>query len=260
MSKLVDHDSNDTSLFISPAVPSDPSVNQNEFPEGGLASWLVISGAFSLLTASWGMLSVGIFQAHFAANQLRDFTDSQIGWIPGVFVFVSLALGIPVGVLFDRYGSTPLLVFGSICYVARFVALAQCYLYWHFMLCFGVLTGIGAAFMSTTSLSVVPQYFQRRAGLAMGCALSGSGLGGTIFPFALRAGFDNLGWAWTNRLMGLVFGIMCALGICLVKSRLPTREVTRSLNLECFKESRFTLLVIGLFCKQSPLNSPYSKY
>lgn len=220
------------------------------FPEGGKSSWSVVVGCFALLTASWGMMmSVGILQAYFEANQLREFTTGQIGWIPGVFVFVGLTVGIQIGPLFDRYGPTKILLFGTASYTASFLVLAQCQKYWQIMLCLGVWAGASAACLSTTAVSVIPHYFRRRVGLAMGVALSGCGFGGVIFPFILRAGFNDLGWKWTIRLLGFIVGALGALGMALVKSRLPRHVAKGVLNLRSFKDSRFTLLTLGLFCE-----------
>jgi len=223
----------------------DPS---ETFPDGGLPSWLVVLGSFCLLMASYGLMnSVGVLQEYFTAHQLAHYTARDVGWIPGVFVFLALILGVQVGPLFDRYGPKGIVLAGSCCYVASLFLLAECQVYWQFLLCFGVLGGIGAALVSTTGMAAVPQWFRRRAGLAMGIAMAGSGLGGTVFPFILRAGFARWGFKWGIRLLAFLVMVLCLLGSLLVKARLPKGRSKGVVNLKCFKDARFTWLSVGIF-------------
>lgn len=45
-------------------------------------------------------------------------------------------------------------------------------------------------------MGVVPQYFERKRGLAMGIVTSGTGVGGLIVPFIMDAINQSLGGAW----------------------------------------------------------------
>lgn len=151
--------------------------------------------------------------------------------------------------MFDRYGPTGILIAGTGCYVAGLLLLAECRLYWHFILTMGVLTGTGSALLSTVALSAVPHWFDRRVGLAMGTAMAGGGAGGVVFPLVLRAGFTNLGYRWTIRLLALIIGVLCGVAILLVRSRLPKGRSRSTINLQAFKDTRFTWLTLGTFSK-----------
>ncbi|KAK5800732.1 hypothetical protein VI817_002944 [Penicillium citrinum] len=225
----------------------EPNVDDT-FPDGGTKSWLVVLGCFFLLMSSYGMMnSTGVLQSYFATHQLSDYSTSAVGWIPGVFTFFGLVLSVQVGPLFDRYGPTGILIFGTGCYVAGLLLLAECTLYWHFILTLGVLTGTGAAFISTAAMAAVPHWFDRKVGMALGTAMAGAGLGGVTFPLVLRAGFSRFGYKWAIRLIALLVGVMCALGIALVRSRLPKGQSRSSINLRAFKDTRFTWLTLGTF-------------
>ncbi|RAK98989.1 monocarboxylate permease [Aspergillus ibericus CBS 121593] len=235
--------STDTSTFHI----RDPALH-DVFPDGGARSWFVVLGSFFLLMSSYGMMnSTGVLQSYFASHQLADYSSSIIGWIPGLFVFCGLSLSAQIGPLFDRYGPTGILIAGTACYVAGLLLMAECRLYWQFILAFGVLTGTGAALLSTAAMAAVPHWFDRRVGAAMGTAMAGAGLGGVVFPWVLRTGFTNLGFKWTIRLVALIVAIMCALGIAFVRSRLPRGQSKPSINLRAFQDSRFTWLTIGTF-------------
>lgn len=223
-------------------VPSDT------FPDGGLRPWSVVIGSFFLLMSSYGLMnSTGVLQSYFASHQLSSYSTSAVGWIPGVFTFFGLVLSAQIGSLFDRYGPTGLLVAGTGCYITGILLLAECKLYWQFLLTLGVLTGTGAALLSTAAMAAVPHWFNARVGLAMGIAMAGGGVGGVAFPLILRAAFTKLGYKWAIRLLALIVGIFCGLGTFLVKSRLPKGRSKSSINFGAFKDTRFTWLTLGTF-------------
>lgn len=218
------------------------------FPDGGTRSWLVIAGSFFLLMASYGMMnSTGVLQNYFATHQLSKYSTSEIGWIPGLFTFFGLVLSVQIGPIFDRYGPTGILIAGTGCYVTGLLLLAECTLYWHFILTLGVLTGTGAALLSTAAMAAVPQWFDRKVGMAMGTAMAGAGLGGVMFPLVLRVAFTRLGYKWAIRILALMVAVMCGLGISLVRSRLPRGKSRSTINLRAFKDTRFTWLTLGTF-------------
>lgn len=225
----------------------DPNIDDT-FPDGGTRSWLVVLGCFFLLMSSYGMMnSTGVLQSYFATHQLADYSTSAVGWIPGVFTFFGLALSVQIGPMFDRYGPTGILIFGTVTYIAGLLLLAECRLYWHFVLTLGVLTGTGAAFLSTAAMAAVPHWFDRKVGMAMGTAMAGAGLGGVTFPLVLRAGFTRFGYKWAIRLIALIVGVLCSLGIMLVRSRLPKGQSRSTINLRAFRDTRFTWLTLGTF-------------
>jgi MFS family permease len=204
--------------------------------------------------SSYGiMTSLGAFQSYFATHQLSNYSSRDIGWITGLFVFMAFMLGVQVGPLFDRHGPRGIVLIGSACHVTSLFLFAECKIYWQFLLCFGLLTGGSAALLSTAALSVIPQYFQRRAGLAMGLAMTGSGIGGVIFPFILRAGWSQWGWKWGIRLFAFLILALSIPPMLFVKPRLPKGRARGTVDLTCFKDSRFTFLTLGLFC-----TSPFS--
>lgn len=220
----------------------------DSFPDGGIRSWSVVVGSFFLLMSTFGVMNTtGILQNYLTTHQLSSYSPSAVGWIPGLFTFFGLSISVQVGPMFDRYGPTYILIAGTVCYITGILLMAESSLYWHFVLTLGVLAGTGTAFLSTVALASVPQWFDRKAGLAIGISMAGAGLGGVIFPFMLRSGFNRLGYKWTIRLLALVILIMCSIGISLVKARLPKGRSKSSVNLRSLKDARFTWLTLGIF-------------
>lgn len=145
---------------------------EDDFPEGGREAWLVVLGAFMLLFPSFGfMVSIGTLQEYWHVHQLADYTVRDVGWIPSVFVYLALGLGIWFGPLFDRYGPRYIALVGSLSYVVMTFLLAECREYYQFLLCCGFLGGVAGASLTTTSLAAVSHWFKRRRALTQGIAM-----------------------------------------------------------------------------------------
>jgi len=65
------------------APPLNPWTDPAAFPEGGRQAWLTVAGSSALLFVSFGWINcVGVFQDYYETHQLKDYTTSQISWIP----------------------------------------------------------------------------------------------------------------------------------------------------------------------------------
>jgi len=171
---------------------NEQNEDDDDFPEGGLRAWLVVAGAFLSLIPAFGfMTSIGTFQAYWSLHQLSQHSGSDIGWIPSLYTYLTLALDICVGTLFDRYGPRWILLSGSVMYVAMVFLLAECTELWQLLLCCGLIGGICAAMIGTTGLGAVAHWFKARRGLASGVAMAGSSFGGLVLPVVLEETHDR---------------------------------------------------------------------
>jgi len=85
------------------------------YPEGGLQAWLVVLGSFSGMTASFGyMNTIGIYQAYLAEHQLSEYSESTIGWVFSVYIFLTFFCGVQIGPIFDAKGPRLLIAIGSV--------------------------------------------------------------------------------------------------------------------------------------------------
>ena len=221
------------------------------FPEGGREAWLVVFGAFMLLFPSFGfMVSIGTLQEYWHAHQLAAYTVRDVGWIPSVFTYLALGLGIWVGPLFDRYGPRYIALVGSLAYVVMTFLLAECRDFWQFLLCCGFLGGVAGAALTTTSLAAVSHWFKRRRGLTQGLAMIGSSFGGVAIPLILRTVLPKFGYKWSIRLLGFIFIGCLLVGNVFIKARLkPAVGVNKKsiISLSIFGDLRFSLLTISVF-------------
>ena len=231
--------------------PESAETPDDAFPEGGLEAWLVLTGAVLALYTSFGfMVSIGTVQEYLQTHQLANYTSRDVGWIPSVFVYLAMGLGIWVGPLFDRYGPRWIALFGSTTYIIMIFLLAECEKYWHFLLCLSILGGVAGAPLITTSLAVVSHWFKRRRGLAHGIAMGGSSFGGATIPLILRATLPKYGYAWSVRILGFLFLSCLIIANLLMKPRLPPSPKARKqsiISLSLFGDLKFTFLTISVF-------------
>jgi hypothetical protein len=88
------------------------------YPEGGRRAWSVVLGGYLAMLASFGfMASIGVFQEYIAKHQLNATSESSIGWIFSMYVFLSFFGGLLVGPVFDLNGPFFLLIAGGFCLV-----------------------------------------------------------------------------------------------------------------------------------------------
>ncbi|KAF2202357.1 MFS general substrate transporter [Delitschia confertaspora ATCC 74209] len=229
-----------------------PTVDPEDvFPEGGPRAWLVVVSAFLMLFPSFGfMVAIGVLQDYWMQHQLSNYTSRDIGWIPSLFVYLSLALGIWVGPLFDRYGPRWIGLIGSTGYVAMMFLLAECTKYWQILLCCGVLGGVTGASATTTSLAVVAHWFKARRGLAQGIAMIGSSFGGLTIPLILRSTFPRYGYRWSIRILGFIFLLCFIIANLFMKGRIPPSTASKKrsiISFEIFGDLRFSLLTMSVF-------------
>lgn len=141
-----------------------------------------------------------------------------------------------------------LLITGSLASVISYFLLAECTKYWHFMLCLSILGGISSAVVTTVSIAVLSHWFYRRRALASGLCMSGSSAGGAIIPLLLRTLFKEYGWTWSIRIIAFMALACYAVGILLVKGRLPVVNETKAIvDLGAFKSPRLCFLAIAVF-------------
>ncbi|KAI9733632.1 MAG: hypothetical protein M1834_003234 [Cirrosporium novae-zelandiae] len=221
----------------------------NTYPEGGPQAWLVVFGAFCALTSSFGILNIlGTFQAYLSENQLRNYDEGKIGWISGVFSFLTFVASFPLGPVFDKYGPRWLIFIGSILLILSVMLLGVFTKYWHFMLGFGILGGLGASLLFTPSISAIAHWFLIRRGHATGLAALGPSVGGIVWPLMLQQLFTKLSFAWSTRILGFCLLFLCILANLLIRSRLPPRMGASVWpDLRVFRDRTFTLLVLGIF-------------
>ncbi|KAJ7256898.1 major facilitator superfamily domain-containing protein [Mycena rebaudengoi] len=214
-------------------------------PMEGRDAWIFIVGAFFVeFTCFGGAFSFSIFQNYLMRSEFSplrhesNVTISAMGTLLLSMLYFPPAL---VGPLYTMYpdlarGTSFValsLAAGSLM-IASFVPKAPVLLVF-----VGLLHGIFSGTVRTPYLTYVPQWFNKRRGLATGIAFSGAGAGGLVFPFVFSTTLEKLGFAWTLRIWAAIFLVVGATALYFVQPRLPairppttTREHSRAAALK----------------------------
>ncbi|KXL48313.1 MAG: hypothetical protein FE78DRAFT_105237 [Acidomyces sp. 'richmondensis'] len=219
------------------------------YPEGGLKAWLVVFGSFSGMVAGFGyMNSIGIYHAYLATHQLSNYSESSIGWVFSVYVFLSFFCGLQIGPIFDAYGPRFLILGGTVTLLLSVFLMGSCTKFWHFILVFGVLGGIGTSLIFTPSVSAIAHWFFLGRANATGIAATGGSIGGIVFPLMLQSLFPKIGWGWAMRVQGFISIILLVIANLLIRSRLPPKPGGSVLpDFRIFSQPAFLLVTIGTY-------------
>lgn len=219
------------------------------YPEGGTRAWLVVLGSFSGMVAALGIMNtIGVYESYLARHQLASYSTSSIGWILSIYVFLAFGAGLVIGPIFDVHGPRWLLFAGSILIILATMLLGVCTQYWHFILVFGILAGVGTALIFTPTIAAVGHFFYEKRGNATGLAAMGGAIGGIVFPLMLQDLFPKVGWGWATRIQGFVFVVLLVLANLLVRSRLPPKPNQSIMpDFMIFRQLNFALVTAGTF-------------
>jgi MFS family permease len=77
--------------------------------------------------------------------------------------------------------------------------------------------GIGGSFLYFPCLTAPQQWFTTKRGLAVGVAMSGSGIGGLIISNIVQACIIHLGYRWALRITGFVCFALILVATVLIK-------------------------------------------
>ena len=194
------------------------------------------------------LLGVGTFQEYYQTGPLKDYSASQISWIPAMQIFLMSFLGPLSGQYFDSYGPRYLLLGGSILHVFGLMMASLSSKYYQFMLSQGLCSAIGVSCVFLASLGSVSGWFKKRRGTAFGIFATGSSLGGVVFPIMLNSLIKSVGYGWAMRSAAFIIAALLAVANVTVKARhrLGRQKISRSMLARPFHEVSFLFLLLGL--------------
>lgn len=220
-------------------------------PDGGLMAWLQVLGSFCAILMTFGLSTgTGVLMQWLTKNYLSDRTESEIAWIFSLQLFLFYFLGVLLGPIVDAVGVRVVVIPGTIGWVVSLFILSVCKEYYQFILCFSILGGISSACLFNPSVAVLTHWFDRKRGVALGIAVSGSGVGGILFTQIFNKLLATSGYGWAVRTVA--FTVLGA-GI-IACATLTSRHTTRSINwndakpdLKSLLDKRFFFCVVGMF-------------
>ncbi|KAM9894782.1 hypothetical protein OXX69_011252 [Metschnikowia pulcherrima] len=253
--------------------PLDDANDMEKYPDGGWKAYSVVLGSHLGLMVNFGVLNaVGAVQAYVSNHQLAGEKVSSVSWVFSIYMCLPFLLGALVGPVFDRRGSTHLLIASTVLLFIGFLALSFSKSIVAFIFSLSLCLGTAHALAIPPLVSSLSQWFLANRGKALGLASLGGSVGGTIWPLILQALYSSVGFAWAIRIVGAIAVCLSASSVILVKSRFTSQKTRSSfvaetkakrlaasmsnhLDLSPFRDSRFTALVSGVFLTEIALLS-----
>ncbi len=119
-----------------------------------------------------------------------------IGALPYTLFMIAFGLGnIFLGQMVDRFGIARLALLGSVCLPLGLYLTSIANGFWSMTFVLAIMCGFfGSAFAFGPLVADISQWFDKRRGLAVGVVISGSYVGGAIWPPIIQGWIDNIGW------------------------------------------------------------------
>ena len=212
-------------------------------------AWVVVWATFVCLALIFGVsYSFAAFFESFAEEFSAQRAD--VSWIFGLCGLVYFVLGALGGMLADRWG--PRLVcmagMGFMALGLFLTSLAQDLTTVY--LSYGLLVGLGIAFVYTPSIASVQPWFTKRRGLASGIASSGVGAGTLILPVLVSYLLGSVDWRSALQMMAMGV-LMLGLTAAFLLERAPSLPGQQGGQLsglslpEALKTASFRWLYVG---------------
>lgn len=224
--------------------PGPPGITSP--PNGGTQAWLQVFGTFGVFFNTWGLLNTfGVFQTYYETGELFVEPSSNISWVGSVQAFLVLVGGLVSGPLYDRGFLRFLVVAGAFLVVLGHMMLSLATQYWQVVLAQGFCIGLGAGLMFTPSVTVLQSYFSTRIGLASGIAAAGSSLGGIIYPIVLYRLVDEIGFAWSVRVIGFICLATLIPPVLFLRQRVKPPRARAMFDTTAFTDGGWLLFTLG---------------
>ncbi|MBK9313789.1 MAG: MFS transporter [Acidobacteria bacterium] len=222
-------------------------------------AWFVVGASWIGLFLHFGSLLVNTFGV-FLTTLCDQFnwTRTQVS-LAFMLATLTAMLAMPLtGWMADRFGARrPILVCTTI-FGAAFVALSMLTpRLWHLYGLFLLLGLVGPGTSAVPHAGVISRWFSDRRGLALGVAMSGTALGGVVWPSASQYLIDDFGWRMAYAILGGAV-LFIAVPLLFIFLKDPGRasntvsqgEVVMAAGLtriEALRSGVFWVIVIGFF-------------
>ncbi|KAJ2558056.1 hypothetical protein EV175_000981 [Coemansia sp. RSA 1933] len=227
-------------------------------PVDGPYGWAVVASSFLMLNFCMGCVNAyGSYQSYYHQNQFPDAPMSTLAWIGTLQFGVMNIFGILSGILCERFDTRIVtfiggLIMGVSLIIASFCDSAP----WKLIITQGIMFSIGASLTFIPSMSMPSQWFVKYRPLAVGIALSGSGIGGLWLAPATRAMIEHLGTGWALRITGIIAFVCVSVASLFMRNRTGVQAREKILDFAIFRDLRFNFLFAGTVCATAGYFTP----
>lgn len=181
--------------------------------------WMIVAASLVIFSTLIGIrVTFGVF---FKSLEFEfDITRAAISSIFSVHMVIYAIFAIITGWALDRYGPRIIVSFMGIFTGLSLLITSQVTSVWQMYLSYSLLLAIGMGGFIPLLMAVIPRWFDKKRGLALGIATSGFGLGPVIMaPFAAYL-IANLGWRNTYIVLAVI-AVIVVLSLARVFRREP---------------------------------------
>lgn len=182
----------------------------------------VVLGAFIGMGCGFSPLYIGTVGI-FVPSLIREFHWSREMAVSSYSVsMLAMSLVGPVsGWLMDRFGARRVIACSAAVFVASMLCLSVQQGNTVLWIVLAFITGMsGAATTSLGYLTLFPQWFSKRLGLAISLGMLGVGFGGIVWPLVGHYMIDHVGWRAGYRVLAALSLLGSAIAVLLVRERL----------------------------------------
>lgn len=199
----------------------DDSDNLKPIPDGGYG-WLVLAGAFIISF----LIDVIMYTFGVILKQIGKDTDSSdkitnlLSCLNTGLLFFSGPL---VSGLVNQFGVRIVVVGGGAITAFMYICTALTSSIYVMMITYGVVGGISTGCCYLASLLIIPDYFDKRRGIATGITMAGSGVGSFALPPVISGLIEAYDWKFCMSVCACVLFECCVFG-ALLKPLNPKRS------------------------------------
>lgn len=203
------------------------------------------------------MNTFGVYQAYYESGKLFVTTSSNISWIGSIQAFLMFLMSAVTGPIFDAGYLRLLLCCGTFGVVVGHMMLSLVHEYWQALLAQSFAIGLGAGALFMPSVAVLPQYFRGRLATATGLAVSGSSVGGIVYPIMFSKLVHKIGFPWAVRTIGLFALALLTIPLLTMKLRVKAPKKPLAFDTGIFKERTTMAFILSGFFGYIGLQIPF---
>ena len=193
------------------------------------SAWLVVAASSVGLFLHFGSLLVNAFGVFFTTlcDQFH-WSRTQVSFAFTLATLTAMLTMPLTGWLTDRFGARRPILICTTLFGALYASLSLLTpSLWHLYAVFLLLGLLGPGTSAVPHASLISRWFTERRGLALGLAMSGTALGGVIWPSATQSLLDGFGWRNTYAISGGAV-LLIAVPLLLVLLKEPSTTVRSS--------------------------------
>ncbi|CAO3595497.1 unnamed protein product [Absidia cylindrospora] len=236
----------DVEKFDTSSIKSDTSISEHEpqlreAPDGGI-SWLVLIGCFCGLFATQGYgYSWGVYLDYYNKNVYPG-ELTKLTWIGSLWFGLTNITGPVYVYLIGKMGYRWMTGIACVlsCFAMMMASITTAV--WQLYITQGVLSGIASSLVWFPCISAPQQWFSSKRGLAVGIAISGSGIGGLAISNIVQAAIESVGWRWSLRILGFIQLVLMFIAFLTVKPLNPLPKDVPIFDISTFKNRKFWVL------------------